>query len=315
MKKTFVIVAASSLVVWLSFQFLLTAPSADSVKEVFVITRGQSVAQVAKALQAKGFIRNDLVFKIYVQIAGLSKNIQAGDFKLSKNMSADQVAEELTHGLVDVWVTLLEGWRVEEMAQKLHEEVGIDDEEFLKAASEGYMFPDTYLIPRTATAEQVVRILRDNFDQKTQSLKLKLATRRLSEKDWVILASIVERESKDKGDNERKIIAGIILKRLKAGMPLEADATIQYALGFDEREKTWWRKGLTSRDLQIDSPYNTRQYAGLTPGPIANPGLASLEAVVNPMETQYWFYLHDKQGNPHYATTIDEHVANIRRYL
>lgn len=315
MRKIILLLITLLLILWLSFQLFLAAPAVSGAKEIFIITRGQSVLQIAENLQDKGFIRNAFAFRIYLQISGLSKSIQAGDYKLSKNMSLNEVARELTHGLIDVWVTLLEGWRVEEMAQKLHEELGIGKEEFLKAASEGYMFPDTYLIPQDATAKTIVKILRDNFDQKTQDLKLKLTTRHLSEKDWIILSSIVERESKDKGENERKIIAGILIKRLTAGMALEVDAAIQYALGFDQQEKTWWRKRLTDQDLQIDSPYNTRLYAGLPLGPISNPGLASLEAVVNPLVTQYWFYLHDRQGNPHYAATIEEHAANIRRYL
>ena len=129
----------------------------------------------------------------------------------------------------------------------------------------------------------------------------------------IILASIVEREAKH--DQDRSVVAGILKKRYQKGWPLEADATIQYALGYDEIEKTWWRKKLSTEDLQIDSSYNTRINPGLPPTPICNPGLAAINAVITPKETSYWYYISDQKNNMHYATTLDAHNQNIEKYL
>lgn len=129
----------------------------------------------------------------------------------------------------------------------------------------------------------------------------------------ITLASIVEREGRTADD--RPIIAGILLKRLKADWPLQADATLQYALGYQAREKTWWKKALTNDDKNFRSPYNTYLNPGLPPRPIANPGIESMKAVIYPKDTEYWYYLHDPTGAVHYAATIEEHNANVKTYL
>ena len=129
----------------------------------------------------------------------------------------------------------------------------------------------------------------------------------------ITLASIVEREGRTASD--RPVIAGILLKRLRANWPLETDATLQFALGYQPQEKTWWKKEITVEDKKIDSPYNTYLNTGLPPGPIANPGLQSIKAVIYPEPTDYWYYLHDSKGVAHYAKTLDGHNANIAKYL
>lgn len=129
----------------------------------------------------------------------------------------------------------------------------------------------------------------------------------------IILASIVEREGRSAED--RPIIAGILLKRLKADWPLQTDATLQYALGYQAREKSWWKKSLTLEDKNVRSAYNTYLNPGLPPGPISNPGIESIKAVIYPKESEYWYYLHDPAGSVHYATTIEEHNANVAQYL
>jgi len=208
----------------------------------------------------------------------------------------------------------VEGLRDTEMAAILAKEFAISEENFISAAKEGYMFPDTYLVPVDTSAEKIVTILRKNFDKKVDTKVRDQAKKEgLTLNELITLASIVERESKT--GSERPIIAGILLKRFKEGIPLGADATVQYALGYQSSEKTWWKKILTDEDLQTDSPYNTRKFAGLPPTPICNPGLAAIKAAADPKFTNYNFYLHDPQGKVHFAETLEEHNANIAKHL
>jgi len=286
----------------------------DKSSQIFVVEKGESIREIAVRLKKENLIRSPLAFFLLVRQLGISSEIQAGDFRLSPSMSAKTMIQNLTHGTLDVWLTTLEGWRVEEMALKLAQELSIPESEFLKTTKEGYMFPDTYLLPKEATAGAVAEIFYKNFEQKfDQELKNKAAKRGLSQKEVVILASIVEREAKLNQD--RPIVAGILLKRLENKWPLQVDATIQYALGYQADQKSWWKKGLTKEDLKIDSAYNSYENIGLPPTPICNPGLASIKAVIDPQETEYWYYLSDHQGKMHYAKTLEEQNQNIATYL
>ena len=176
------------------------------------------------------------------------------------------------------------------------------------------MFPDTYLIPRDATASAIAQILLDNFNTKvTAAMKADATRSGLTFAQTITLASIVEREGKTVQD--KPVIAGILLNRIKLGMPLQVDATLQYALGYQPFEKTWWKKDLTDDDKKIDSLYNTYANVGLPPGPISNPGIVSIKAAIYPTASDYLYYLHDKTGAVHYAKTIAEHEANIQKYL
>ena len=240
--------------------------------------------------------------------------MQAGDFRLNKSMDARTIAQEFTHGILDVWVTTLEGWRDEEIATQLAKDLDIPEDQFLHVAAEGYMFPDTYLIPRDATGAAVAKMFLDNFNKKvTPQMQEDAKKTGLTFTQTITLASIVEREGKT--DADRPVIAGILLNRIKLGMPLQVDATLQYALGYQPFEKTWWKKELTDDDKKINSPYNTYTNVGLPPAPIANPGLASITAAIYPATTDYLYYLHDKTGSAHYAKTVEDHDANIRKYL
>ncbi len=283
--------------------------------KIFVVKNGESLDSIAKNLVNENLIRNKIIFYLVVKQKGTDKKIQAGDFRLSTAMNVYQIADNLTHGTLDVWVTLIEGLRKEEIAQTLAQNLNIPEVEFIKYAKEGYLFPDTYLIPREATGGSVIGILQKNFDNKfDETLQQKAHEKGLTVLQTLTLASLVEKEARVNRD--RPEIAGILLKRLKADWALQIDATIQYALGYQPEEKTWWKKDLTDQDLKIDSLYNTRTNKGLPPGPICNPGLASIQSVVNANEnTPYWFYLSDKNGKVHYAKTIEEHNENVRKYL
>lgn len=293
-----------------------TAPVApqDTKPEIFVVRSGEGVRTIAANLSSHGLIRSPTAFFILVKFMGLERTLQAGDFRLNRTMNARDIAQELTHGYLDIWVTTLEGWRVEEIANRLAKDLDIPEVEFLKVSREGYMFPDTYLIPREATPGAIAKIFLDTFNQKvTAQMKEDAAKQDLSFDEVLILASIVEREGRT--DSDRPIIAGILLKRLKADWPLQADATLQYALGYQLGEKTWWKKSLTDEDKKIRSPYNTYRNPGLPPAPISSPGLAAINAVLYPEDSPYWFYLHDPEGSVHYARTIEEHNDNIATFL
>ncbi len=289
-------------------------PKDNSVK-VFVIPSGESTKDIANSLANHGLIRDRLVFYLIIKSLQLDKNIQAGDFRLSPSMDAYTIAKTLTHGTLDVWVTLIEGMRKEEMAQVISENLGIPEVDFDQYGKEGYLFPDTYLFPKNSTSKSIVQTMENNFNKKfTPEMRDKVERLGLTVDQAVVLASIVEKEAKRPQD--KPIVAGILLKRLRADWPLQVDASIQYALGYQAGEHTWWKKDLTAQDLAIDSPYNTYTNKGLPPTPICNPGLASLEGVANAqVNTPYWFYLSDNHGNMHFSKTIEEHNANIKKYL
>lgn len=286
----------------------------DSTPVIFTVGRGEGIKSLATRLAQQQLVRSPTGFFLYIRLSKLDNRIQAGDFRLTKAMNAKQIAEELMHGVIDIWVTTLEGWRVDEIATKLSRELAIPEQEFLKYAKEGYMFPDTYLVPRDATAGAVVKLFLSTFDAKvTPQLRADSAKTGLSLDQVITLASIVEREGKN--DDDRPMIAGILLKRMKSDWPLEIDATLQYALGYQSNEKTWWKRTLYNEDKLIVSPYNTYKHKGLPPGPIGNPGLSSIKAVIYAKPSEYWFYLHDDRGVVHYGRTLEEHTANIETYL
>jgi UPF0755 protein len=230
-------------------------------------------------------------------------------------MKAEDIAKALTHGTLDEWITIIEGLRKEEIADIVAKKFDIPEIEFIKLAPEGYLFPETYLLPTASSAETVIKKLTDTFNERyTSEMQSKGAALNLTKDQVVTLASLIEREARTEKD--REIVAGILLKRLRADWPLQLDATVQYALGYQPNIKTWWKKDLTEDDLKIVSAYNTYTNKGLPPGPICNPSLSSLTAAVNAdPNTPYWYYLSDNRGVTHFAKTLEEHDANVRKYL
>ncbi len=319
MKKIYAIIAVLIVTVTGLYLFYkegtLPVDKDSQTAKIFVVKKGEGLNQIINNLSANGLIRSRIVFYIIVKQLNIEKKIQAGDFRLSPSMDAFQIAKNLTHGTLDVWTTIIEGLRKEEIAQLISSDFNIPEGEFLKYAKEGYLFPDTYLIPRDATAETILKILSNNFEQRySEALRNRAKRLDLTDDEVIILASIVEKEARYPQD--KQTVASIILKRYRSDWPLQVDATIQYALGYQPVEKTWWKKSLTMADLKIDSPYNSYLNTSLPPTPICNPGLASIEAVVNANEnTSYWYYLSDKTGKMHYGRTLEEHNQNINRYL
>lgn len=307
-----VTIAASAWAWWRDA--IVAVDSASTTPKIFVVRRGEGVKSIAGRLAAEGLIRSPTGFYLLVKVMGLERSLQAGDYRLNAGMDAGTIAKEMTHGTLDVWVTILEGWRAEEVAAKLSKELDIPESEFAKVAREGYLFPDTYLFPKDATVGAVAQLFFSTFDTKVdEKLRADAKKTGLTFDEVLTLASIVEREGRTEED--RPMIAGILLNRLNADWPLQADATLQYALGYQVREKTWWKKELFDDDKKVKSPYNTYLNPGLPPGPIANPGIVSIKAVIYPKTSDYWYYLHDPKGGVHYGRTLEEHNRNIETYL
>lgn len=300
---------------WLWWRDALSAANpAATTSKIFIINSGESIRSIATRLKNEGLIRDQIGFFLRVKFSKLDGKLQAGDFRLSPAMDTPTIISELTHGTLDTWVTTLEGWRDEEIALTLAKELQIPESEFLKYSQEGYMFPDTYLLPKDASAAAIAQIFSKNFETRVDNqIRQGFTAQKLTLEQGVILASIVEREGRTAQD--RPVIAGILLKRLRNGWPLQVDATIQYALGYQSDEKSWWKKALSDADKKINSPFNTYLNAGLPPTPIANPGVAALRAVAFPQDTPNWYYLHDTEGMAHYSKTLEEHEANVARYL
>jgi len=306
------ILVAGGFLAWWINGTLPPTPSDKSPKG-FAVKRGQGVREIANNLKSEGLIKDPVIFFIIVKKLGLDQKIQAGDFSLSPSMNAVDIAKALQVGTSDLRVVIPEGKRAEEIADILKDRLGSYQESWRASLVlyEGYLFPDTYSFPKDSTIDQIITIMRNNFEKKYNSIPPNNSTR-LSKEQVVIIASLVEREAKRAED--RPLVASVILNRLRTGMPLQIDATIQYALGYQTGGKTWWKKEVTFDDLKINSTYNTYTNPGLPPHPISNPGQEALSAVINVPNTGYLFYVSDKSGHNHYAKTLEEHNANIQKY-
>ena len=232
-------------------------------------------------------------------------------------MTPQEIVEALTKGTADLWITIPEGWRREEIAESLakQELEAFDKELFLElsAADEGKLFPDTYLVPRQADTRLLYSLLTNTFERKIiLGLEDEIEASPHDFEQVLVMASILEREAQ--GYEDMRHVAGVLWKRLEIGMPLQADATLQYVKGYSPTQKSWWVPP-TSEDKKLQSPFNTYLNPGLPPKPIANPGLEAVKAALNPVETDDLFYIHDRTGQIHFAETLDEHNANVQKYL
>lgn len=295
----------------------LSPASTSQAEQTIIIPKGASISSIGTQLTQKGLIRSPYVFRFVVWKNKLQGSIQAGTFKVKPSQSVEEIAFALTKGTDDTWVTLVEGWRNEEIAEELTQTFGpeFDTKKFLELAKDkqGYLFPNTYLFPKLSTPELIVSTLSKTFEKQflTED-RQKLETQKRSVQDAVVMASLVEREARQ--PETMRTVAGILWKRLDAKWPLQVDATLQYAKGYDKKNKTWWSVPF-GMDKSIKSLYNTYANPGLPPMPICNPGLNALKAVANPIESPYWYYITDDNGVMHYAETLSEHNANVKKYL
>ncbi len=309
--------------------------SQDSTVTAFTINPGETAATIAPRLQREGLIADAQLFRWLVRYRGVDAQLEAGEYELRADMTLDEIVDTLQHGrLRDVTVTIPEGKRAEEVAELL-EARGLVEGEALMAlvqsggfaydflfdrpddapsSLEGFLFPETYRIPVDYDAEQILDLMLATFGERfSPEMRQRAAEKGMTIYDVVTLASIVEREAVI--SEERSIIASVYLNRLEQGMYLQSDPTVQYALGYQEDTGQWWKIPMSlEEDVQIDSPYNTYLYPGLPLGPICNPGLASLQAVLEPADTAYLFFFSRFDGSHAFAETYEEHLRNQEQY-
>ncbi|MCA9375017.1 endolytic transglycosylase MltG [Candidatus Dojkabacteria bacterium] len=297
-------------------------PNSTSSEEIqFTIEEGETVQEVAEKLVNLGLLKDSRksAFLIYTKQTDQASKIQAGVFRLPKNLNIEELAIELQKaGVPDLWVTIPEGLRIDEVGRILQTEFNKYDESVFDKARflglttdknfiqslgitdtdtlEGYLFPNRYLLPIQSTEELVINQMVTAFSDSVDEISY----------HDLIIASMVEREGRN--DEERRMIADIISRREKEGWFLNIDATLLYFYKD-------WSKELTERDINQDQPYNTYTRTGLPPTPICNPGLSSINAVLDPVPNSYYYYIHDASGNIHYATTEQEHYQNVQNYL
>ncbi len=313
----------------LSYGEVLTAPYIPNAPEQrFRIEPGESVYSIATRLYDAGIVSNSQAFFDYVVYTGLDLTIQAGEYTLSPSLSIVEIAKALQKfSPSDATLVILSGWRMEEIAASLPTSgLSIDPQAFISAAQtrpaaldflppsasmEGFFYPDSYTIPRATTTEQVLDIIARNFVQHlTDDLKTGFANQGLDIQQAVTVASIVEREAIR--PEEAPLIASVYLNRLAIGMKLDADPTVQYAVGFNPTQNTWWTNPLSTPDLDLDSPFNTYNYSGLPPAPISNPSYESMYAVAYPASTPYYYFRAkcDNSGFHLFAATLEEQITN-----
>lgn len=301
-----------------AYKNYLKSPVGNGPQVAISVDSGDTLTDVAGKLKEKNIIRDVKSFLESAASGGFD-TVNIGDFVVSPKMTHAEIIEAFKDGSTDVRVTLLEGWRVEQIAKELKAKLGLDEAAFIAAAKkdEGYLFPDTYFFNPEASIETVISTMKRNFDRKfTPELQAKIKSQGLTPEQGVILASMVEREGRS--SKVRTEVAGVLLNRLSMGMKLDIDATVQYAkdtqkLKNGTLEKFW--EPIFVADYQgVNSPYNTYTNNGLPPAPIANPSLMSLEAVANAPKSEYVYYFHDAEGNSYYAKTLEEHNSNVARY-
>ncbi len=295
-------------------------------KKVHVkISTGMTTGEIAAQLEEKGVIGSSLKFRILSRIRGYDDQLRPGTYVFMAGMNDEEVFEKLLTGeKYLVTFTVPEGFGIKNIAERLYEIDLADKEDFLKAAenfepypymkkhkdviysAEGFLFPETYTVESDASVEDIMNMMAEEFDKKlTLAMREKARQMDLSIYDLITLASLVEREVRYAED--RPIVAQVFLKRLKINMPLQTDASLQYLMDAPKED-------VSIEDTQIDSPYNTYQHGGLPPGPIASPGIESIKAVLNPADTDYLYFVADRDGHNHYAGTYAEHMELVNQY-
>lgn len=280
---------------------IFSSPDNYLQDQIIRIEEGSSLFQVAELLEKSGVIRSAKTFLVLAKVMGHEAEIKSGDYSFSDPTSVYDVMERLCEadfGISPVKVLVPEGYTLDDIGDLFDSFENFDKEIFLKRTigMEGYFFPDTYFFLPNADEEEVINTMRKNFDEKVGNVG----------HDILTMASIIEKEIAN--PDERRIVSGLLWKRIDAGMPLQVDAVFSYIMGKTSAQ-------LTLNDLKVDSPYNTYLHKGLPPGPICNPSLDSIEAAKNPKDSPYWFYLSDSDGNTYFSKTFEQHKIYKARYL
>jgi UPF0755 protein len=301
---------------------VLGAPGDGATAVEFEVPPGVGAFRVARELEGQGLIRDPDAFRLYLRLSGKSQAIKVGVYELNDGMSAAQVASILTEGRVQLTgLTIPEGWTNRQIGDYLAEKAYVPDRAaFLKIASdaetlkkwgipdrstEGYLFPETYMVARGSSAEVIHEAMLKNFFKVLEDVS---GSREITPqvRSRIVLASMVEREAVR--PEERPMMAQVFLNRLDQNMRLESCATIQYL--FDRPKPR-----IFERDLEIESPYNTYRNPGLPPGPISNPGRAALEAAFEPKAGDYLFFVLKPDGSHHFSRTYGEHLRAKKKFI
>lgn len=297
----------------------------DAGENIYMVVKpGTTASEISDRLMQLGVIDSRLRFWWLMKLQGDAGKFKTGTYAFTPHMDEQAVLDKLVAGdTTVVKFTIPEGFGIKEIAKRLADEGLVDEQEFLaeakdfapydymkkrpnvRYAAEGYLFPDTYVIHSDVSAEGIMKMMAEDFDTRlTPALRQQAAAKGLSIHDLVTLASLVEKEARY--DEDRPIIAQVFFKRLQMGMPLQSDTTLQYLMAGPKED-------VSIEDTKIDSPYNTYQHEGLPPGPIASPGMKSILAVLNPANTDYLYFVADRQGHNHYSQTYDEHLAIVEQ--
>ena len=330
MKKYILIIIGAFLIFLIYFNAQITKQNDNQFGErLFKIEKGEGVTQIAENLDQQGFLASQFWFKVYVAASGNKAKFLDGEYKLRTDLEIKELVRQLTgarNSNKEVDVTLLEGWSVAEMDEYLVKRELIKPGELLAysddfaqkdyfflfdrpkdADLQGYLYPDTYRVYVQTSAAELTRKMLENFDQKlTPEMRAEIKKQKKSIFEVVTLASVVEKEMF--GYENRRVVADIFLKRLKTGMALQSDATVNFIT----------QKGIAApslEDLKVENLYNTYKYPGLPPGPICNPSIEAIKAVIYPAKTNYWYFLNTPQGEIIFSQTHDEHVDNKFKYL
>jgi len=292
--------------------YFISPPGHFPVGSIVEIPKGQTLRETALLLGELGVVRSPAFFETISRISSSRGKILEGEYLFSEKASVWMVAVRLgrgDYGIPREKVSFPEGLTVYEIAEILEKELtNFDADRFVLIAGgyEGYLFPDTYVFSPRARPEEVLEKMLGNFDEKFSPLEGELALSGRSKNEIVAMASIIEKEARD--PEVRRMISGILWRRIEEGVPLQVDAAFNYVNGKNTYQ-------LSYGDLKIDSPYNTYRYRGLPPTAIANPSLDSIEAALRPTESPYFYYLSDRDGNTYYAKDFEGHKANKREYM
>jgi UPF0755 protein len=316
---------------------LNTPAGNDPTPMSFTVLPGELPTDVAGHLQKQGLIKSADLFVQWVKYRHIGNKIQAGEYALKSTMTIDEIAEALQHGRAKtISVSIRPGWRAEEVADYIATLglVNVSKDQFLAAVKsgkydyaflrdrpktasaslEGFLFPETYNVPFDTSVDTLMTIILNTFDQRvTAKMRQEATASKMSMYEVMTLAAIVEREAAVA--SERPTIASVYLNRIKKKQFLQADPTVQYAMGYQAATKQWWKSPVTLDEYQnVNSPYNTYLHGGLPPGPICNPSLAAIQAVLEPDQTDYLFFLGKGDGSHVFAKTYDEHQQNMQKY-
>ena len=319
---TFCVLLAAATAVMFLYQYAVTPVHISQASGVVWIKPGQTFPETVVQLQKAGFIQHPQLFRWIARYRGDDRHIRAGEYELGTSMAPREILDALVSGKTVLHkVVIPEGCTIPKIGEILENAGLVSQEDFVQAASdasfvkalglegstfEGYLFPETYYFPKGVAAEEVIRKMVSGFRSVfTPAWAERAQAMGLTVYEVVTLASLVEKETGN--PEERPLIAGVFLNRLKRGMRLESDPTVIYGMSnFDGN--------LTRQDLETPNPYNTYLIKGLPPGPIANPGRASLEAVLYPSKEPYLYFVSKNDGSHHFSRTLDEHNQMVRKY-